>query len=166
MPKSDAKRVTKRRKRAPARRPAPDQSTDRSAKARLAIERVLTKRPDAAPAELRKVAARHDPSVEGLAPRSFHARYVLPTKRKLNPAKPRKKSGPAPARAKKGVGRPRRITPPPSVTEGQRFAVRQMVLARDSQVLTALSGDDAQAAYDLAARLDEYVEAIARALGK
>ena len=55
----------------------------RSAKALAAVGRVLKKKPKAETPELRAAAEKADASIKKLNPRSFNARYLLPTRRKL-----------------------------------------------------------------------------------
>lgn len=118
-------------------------------KARAAIERLLKKKPESTTEDCRRAAVRHDPAAKKAAPRSFNARYVLPVKRKLSPPKPKKR------RTKRRAAK-RSVTMSPE----QRLAVRQLVLERDERVIATLDGHDTQAAYALAAEIDQYIDEI------
>ena len=56
---------------------------ERSASALAAVEAVLKKTPKADTAAVRAAAEKADASIKKLDPRSFNARYYLPTRRKF-----------------------------------------------------------------------------------
>ena len=60
----------------------------------------------------------------------------------------RERSPASPLLAKRGAG----------ISDGQRAALRRLVLARDKNVVATLTGSNAQAAYELAAELDSYID--------
>ena len=130
----------------------------RSQQALAAVEATLKRKKDANPKELRAAAEKADGSVKRLKPRSLNAQYVLPSKRRLGltatPASPKKV-----ARKKKTARR--------RVSGGAtgRERARQLVRERDLQVRKVLvSGKDQEAAYQLGAGIDDFVEQIAQAL--
>ncbi len=126
----------------------------RSAQALTAVEKTLKKKPKADTAELRAVAEKADGSIKKLNPRSFNARYLLPTRRKLGllkkstKRKMRKKVPAKQARPKvrrRTAGRRRRLS--------GRALARRLVQERDSLVQdTLVSGTDQHAAYELGGR--------------
>ena len=130
----------------------------RSQKAIAAVERVLKRKKDAKPAELRAAAEKADASVKKLQPRSFNAQYVLPSKRKLGLT--HKRTSKKKTVKKKKTTRRR-------VTRGLtgRDRARQLVRERDLQVKRILlSGKDQEAAYQLGAGIDDFIGQIENAL--
>jgi hypothetical protein len=144
---------------------------DKSAKATAAIESLFARKPDATLDEFLAVAVKADPSLEGIAKRSFNARYLLPMKRAAAPKKKRrtkkKVAAKQTATRKKRVTRKKKATRRrgrPAASSG-RSQARRLVLERDQQLLDALrSNGDPQAAYELAAGIDDFVEKLAATL--
>ncbi len=138
---------------------------ERSAKALAAVEKVLKTTPKADSAELRAAAEKADASIKKLNPRSFNARYLLPTRRKLGLLKKstkRKTRKKAPAKRGRPKGRSR--------TTGRRrlhgrALARRLVQERDRLVQdTLVKGTDQDAAYELGAGIDEYLDQLQAAL--
>ena len=137
---------------------------ERSTKALAAVERVLKKTPKADTAALRAAAEKADASVKKLNAVSFNARYLLPTRRKLGLVKKStKKKGRKKTRAKKGRRTVTRVTDR-SRLHGRALA-RRLVQERDHLVQdTLVKGTDQQAAYELGASIDEYLDKLQVAL--
>ena len=138
---------------------------ERSAKALAAVEKVLKKKPKADTPELRAAAEKADASTKKLNPRSFNARYLLPTRRKLGLLKKstkRKRRKKAPA--KQGRPKARRRTTGRRRLHGRALA-RRLVQERDRLVQDSLvKGTDQHAAYELGASIDEYLDKLQVAL--
>lgn len=145
---------------------------EKSAKATAAIESLYARKPDATLDEFLAVAVKADPSLEGIAKRSFNARYLLPMKRAANPPKKRGRKKAAAKKtptARKAAGKTsggkatrRRVRP---AAADSRSEARQLVLNRDQRLLDALrSNGDPQVAYELAAGIDDFVEKLAATL--
>jgi hypothetical protein len=145
---------------------------DRSAAALAAAEKLIKRKPDATTAEFRAVCERADKSIEKLTGRQFNALYVLPTKRRLGFTKSRGKS-----KAKMGAKKKTRRRSANGRRRGARrraagrgrlsgrALARKLVLDRDQQVRDVLvKGSDQQAAYELGANVDAFVDEIAAAL--
>ena len=141
-----------------------------STKAQAAIKKLFRRKPSASTAEFQAAAEKADPSVKGLAPRSFNASYVLPLKRKASTKSSKKKAARKKTKrkvtarkvtARKVRGRKTRR----SAAKGLAV-VRQMILERDQAVAAALRGKDPRRAYELAAGVDDFIKRIAKALGK
>ena len=139
---------------------------ERSAKALAAVEAVLKKTPKADTAALRAAAEKADASIKKLNPRSFNARYLLPTRRKFGllkkstKRKVRKKARAARGRPKA----PRRTTAGRRSLHGRALA-RRLVQDRDRLVQdTLVKGTDQNAAYELGASIDEYIDQLQEAL--
>ena len=139
---------------------------ERSAKALAAVEKVLKTTPKADSAELRAAAEKADASIKKLNPRSFNARYLLPTRRKLGLLKKstkRKTRKKAPAKRGRPKG-PRRTTGRRRRLHGRTLA-RRLVQERDRLVQdTLVKGTDQDAAYELGAGIDEYLDQLQAAL--
>ncbi len=137
----------------------------RSEKALAAVKKALKKSPKADSAELRAAAEKADASIKKHNPRSFNARYLLPTRRTLGllkkstKRKKRKKAAVKQARPKASLpkaGRPR--------LQGRALA-RRLVQERDRLVQdTLVKGSDQDAAYELGAGIDEYLDKLQAAL--
>ncbi len=138
---------------------------ERSAKALTAVEKVLKKTPKADTATLRAAAEKADASVKKINPVSFNARYLLPTRRKLGLVKKStKKKGRKKTRAKKGRRTVTRGVSKRSRLHGRALA-RRLVQERDHLVQdTLVKGTDQQAAYELGAGIDEYLDKLQAAL--
>jgi hypothetical protein len=149
---------------------------DRSAAALAAAEKLIKRKPDATTAEFRTVCERADKSIAKLTGRQFNALYVLPTKRRLGFTKSRRKSK-ATAKAKPRAKRKTRRRSANGRRRGARrraagrgrvsgrALARKLVLDRDQQVRDVLvKGSDQQAAYELGANVDAFVDEIAAAL--
>ena len=138
---------------------------ERSAKALAAVQRVLKKRPKADTAALRAAAEKADASVKKLNAVSFNARYLLPTRRKLGLVKKStKKKRRKKTRAKKGRRTVTRRVTDRSRLHGRALA-RRLVQERDHLVQdTLVKGTDQQAAYELGASIDEYLDKLQVAL--
>jgi hypothetical protein len=132
-------------------------------KARAAVALLFKKNPGATTTEFQEAAVKHDPSIKKDDARSFHARYVLSHKRAASAGKKKvKKTAKKTVAKKKPVRRrarrktaARRVA---GISDSQRTALRQLVLARDKQVVATLTGSNAQEAYELAAELDSYID--------
>ena len=154
----------------------------KSQKAAAAVEALYKRKKDAMLDEFMAAAGAADRSTRGMQKRSFNAIYVLPLKRKAgagtkagakkkSPAGRRRKAAAAVApKAKPVNGRRKKSSAPVGRPSAQRKAAgvasaRQLVLDRDQQVLAALRGSgDPQAAYELAAGVDNYLADLAAAL--
>ncbi len=137
----------------------------RSEKALAAVAKALKKSPKADPAELRAVAEKADASIKKLNPRSFNARYLLPTRRTLGllkkstKRKKRKK-----ATAKQGRPKASLSTAGRRRLQGRALA-RRLVQERDRLVQdTLVKGSDQDAAYELGASVDVYLDKLQVAL--
>ena len=120
-------------------------------------ERALKRKKNAEPAELRAAAEKADASIKKLQPRSFNAQYVLPSKRKLGLTHKR-------ASKKKTVKKKATRRPARTGLKG-RARARQLIRERDLQVRRILlSGKDPEAAYQLGAGIDDFIEKIEKAL--
>jgi hypothetical protein len=148
----------------------------RSAAALAAAEKLFVRNPDATPEEFRKACSEADKSVATLGGRQFHARYVLPTKRRLGGTKAAKstrtakkagkkatkktrsaKRGKATQRTKRPVHRAAGPERKRANARGRALA-RQLVIERDKQVREVLvSGSDPEAAYLLGLGIDEFI---------
>jgi len=144
---------------------------EKSTTALAAIESLYTRNPGATLDEFLAVAVKADPALEGVAKRSFNARYLLPLKRAHAPKKPRRRAKKAAVKRaeRKGAARPAarraRKASRPRIAADSRNAARQLVLERDQQLLEALRANgNPQAAYGLAAGIDEFVEKLAATL--
>ncbi len=148
----------------------------KSQKAAAAVEALYKRKKDAMLDEFMAAAGAADRSTRGMQKRSFNAIYMLPLKRKAgakkkSPAGRRRKAAAAVApKAKPVNGRRKKSSAPVGRPSAQRKAAgvasaRQLVLDRDQQVLAALRGSgDPQAAYELAAGVDNYLADLAAAL--
>lgn len=147
----------------------------KSQKAADAVERLFKRKPDASTDEFLEVATAADASLKGIGKRSFNASYLLPLKRAANAGKPKKKRAKKKAAArkttaKKGTGKRaargrRKAAAGGDVSAAARTRVRELILERDQEVLDTLGkGGDPKAAYELGARLDGYIDALASAL--
>ena len=146
--------------------------TEKSTTAMAAIESLYARKSDATLEEFLAVAVKADPALEGVAKRSFNARYLLPLKRAHAPKKPRRRvkkkasarRTAAESAAKPAARRPRKASRP-RIAADSRNAARKLVLDRDQQLLAALRANgDPQVAYELAAGIDEFVEKLATTL--
>lgn len=138
----------------------------KSQTAAAAVAAVYNRNPAATLDDFLVAAVKADRTLDGIARRSFNASYVLPLKRaavrkaKLGSAKSTK---PAKAKASKRnkVVRRRAVR----LSDEARNAGRRLVFERDQKVLGALGADgNPQAAYALAAQIDDYIERLAAAL--
>lgn len=153
---------------------------NKSEKAAAAVEALFKKKPDASTDEFLEVAVAADPSLKGVGKRSFNATYLLPMKRaaggfkkKTKKKRATKKKAKATRRAggRKKTGRRkargRRGGANGAVSPAARERVRELILDRDRQVLDTVGREgDAQAAYELGARLDSYIDELAAAMGQ
>ena len=139
----------------------------RSASALAAAERLYKRRPDATTEEFRRVCERADKdTISKLSNREFNASYVLPFRRSraLKGRVSSKKGAKKPSSkrvAKKESVHTRTTT---LVSDRALATARRLILDRDRQVLKTMTGSDPQAAYDLAAALDEFIVHLAQAL--
>ncbi len=129
---------------------------DANEKARAAVASLYKKKPGATTAEFQEAAIKHDSSVKKHDLRSFHARYVLSLKRAASAGKRRAKKT-ARKTAKKKVAKVA-VKRGAGISDGQRAALRRLVLARDKHAVATLTGSNARAAYELAAELDGYID--------
>lgn len=149
---------------------------NKSEKAVAAVEKLFRKNPGATTDEFLEVATAADPSLEGVGKRSFNASYLLPLKRAANKGKPSKKKTARKASARKRKTTRKKKTRKKRTRKGSasgndhvpaeaRARARQLILGRDKEVLDTLGGGgDPQAAYELGARLDSYIDELAEAL--
>lgn len=119
-----------------------------------AVEEALRKNPQATVDELFALAVSVNGEVASLSKRQFHARYPLQVKRKMAPAKPRKRPSRGPGR---GAGRPRAANPP------ARDAVRATLLRFASDLTAAEARTDL---VKVVAGVDRYVDEILRTTGR
>ena len=137
----------------------------RSAKALAAVEKALKKKAKAGTDELRAAAEKADASIKKLNPRSFNARYLLPTRRKLGLLKKStKRKRRKKVSAKQGRPKARRRPTGRRRLQGRALA-RRLVQERDRLVQdTLVQGTDQEAAYELGAGIDEYLDKLQVAL--
>ena len=155
---------------------------EKSPRAAAAMESLYGSKSDATLEEFLAVAVQADPALEGVAKRSFNARYLLPLKRAHAPKKPRRRTKKKVAAikaanrkaandtvasksaAKPATRRPRKASRP-RIAADSRNAARQLVLDRDQRLLAALRANgNPQVAYELAAGIDDFVEKLASTL--
>lgn len=152
----------------------------KSEKAAAAIAALHSRKPDATLDQFLAAAINADASVDGMPKRSFNATYLLPLKRAAAPKKKKRTSSkPAPrpgARRTRKVKAAANVAPAPTRrartaaanvngSSDGASAARQLVLQRDQELLAALrSGGDPQAAYALAASVDDFVASLVTAL--
>lgn len=99
---------------------------DAEAKVLAMVARALKKAPNLTSRALFERAVRAHETVGQQSVRQFHARYVIPAKRKLSPPKRRKTSAKIAGRGRSPSARARKGTPPPitEMIEAQIDAMR------------------------------------------
>ena len=117
------------------------------------IEKEIKANPDASNDELRQKAEKIDSSISKLSARQFNARYPLQVKRRLSPAKPRRRK-----RAAKGGRGAKR-----AAGNGNREPVRGVLLDFAREVAAA---EGKAQIVDLIAGVDKYVDRVIKAAGR